>query len=242
MSSPAGQILQPSRKVRLLLVDDHRLFREGLSRLLADEPALELVAQCSSVGELCRALHPTQAGESSASTAIDLMLLDFDLGEQTGFDALKAARSQGFTGKVLLVTAGMGSAETVRAFEEGASGIFLKHSPPNALIQAIRQVVEGEPWPSRASVMRLIAQGRRIESLKQAENRTSTALTPRERAVLAGVFRGLANKEIAAELQLSEGSVKAVLQQLFAKTGVRSRAQLVRIALENRHEYQLELG
>jgi DNA-binding NarL/FixJ family response regulator len=227
---------QAANRVRLLLVDDHGLFREGLSRLLADEPALELVAQCSSVEEVYHAL------QAPASTAIDLMLLDFDLGEQTGFDALKAARSLGFAGKVLLVTAGMGPAETVRAFEEGAAGIFLKHSPPNALVQAIRQVVEGEPWPNRASVMQLMATSRQIEHLKQADSPASTALTPRERAVLGGVFRGLANKEIAAELQLSEGSIKAVLQQLFAKTGVRSRAQLVRIALENRHKYQLELG
>jgi DNA-binding NarL/FixJ family response regulator len=227
---------QAANRVRLLLVDDHGLFREGLSRLLADEPALELVAQCSSVEEVYHAL------QAPASTAIDLMLLDFDLGEQTGFDALKAARSLGFAGKVLLVTAGMGPAETVRAFEEGAAGIFLKHSPPNALVQAIRQVVEGEPWPNRASVMQLVATSRQIEHLKQADSPASTALTPRERAVLGGVFRGLANKEIAAELQLSEGSIKAVLQQLFAKTGVRSRAQLVRIALENRHKYQLELG
>lgn len=237
-----GRQTASGRKVRLLLVDDHGLFREGLSRLLADEPAFELVAQCSSVDEVCRALHPPTVGQAAAPAAIDLMLLDFDLGEQTGFDALKAARSLGFAGRVLLVTAGMGPAETVRAFEEGAAGIFLKHSPPNALLQAIHQVVDGEPWPSRASVMQLMATGRQIETLNQADSPTSTSLTPRERAVLSGVFRGLANKEIAAELQLSEGSIKAVLQQLFAKTGVRSRAQLVRIALENRREYQLVLG
>jgi DNA-binding NarL/FixJ family response regulator len=234
MSTPTVQGVQPGPKVRLLLVDDHGLFREGLSRLLADESTFELVAQCSSVDELFRALQ--------TPVAIDLMLLDFDLGEQTGFDALKTARSLGFTGKVLLVTAGMGPDETVRAFEEGAAGIFLKHSPPNALVEAIRQVVQGEPWPDRASVLQLMATGRQVENFEQADSPASTALTPRERAVLGGVFRGLANKEIAAELQLSEGSIKAVLQQLFAKTGVRSRAQLVRIALENRREYQLDLG
>jgi two-component system nitrate/nitrite response regulator NarL len=227
-----------SAKVRLLLVDDHGLFREGLSRLLADESGLELVAQCSSVAsveEVCRAIHaPWQPSR------IDLMLLDFDLGEQTGFDALEAARSLGFAGRVLLVTAGMGPAETLRAFDEGVSGIFLKHSPPSELLQAIRQVVAGAPWPDRGSVDRLLAVARAAEAPRQG--RLAQPLTPRERAVLRGVFEGRANKEIAAELQVSEGSVKSVLQQLFAKTGVRSRAQLVRIALENRYEYQLELG
>jgi two-component system nitrate/nitrite response regulator NarL len=219
-------------KVRLLLVDDHGLFREGLSRLLADEPDLELAAQCSSVDEVRRALARVPAN------AIDLMLLDFDLGERTGFDALEAARALGFAGKVLMVTAGMGASETARALNAGASGIFLKHSPPAELLQAIRQVVLGQPWPDRATVARLLTGAR--QDARQA--RSPQPLTPRERDVLRGVFEGRANKEIAAALQISEGSVKAVLQQLFAKTGVRSRAQLVRIALENRYEYQIETG
>jgi DNA-binding NarL/FixJ family response regulator len=227
--------------VRLLLVDDHGLFREGLSRLLADEPGLELVAQCSSAQEVTLACHQLQPEPNGAAT-IDLILLDFDLGEQTGFDALRAARALGFAGRVLLVTAGIGPAETVRAFEEGASGIFLKHSAPSELVLAIRQVLAGEPWPSQAYVAQLLARAREDQHEEQLGSRAPRTLTARERTVLGGVFRGLGNKEIAAELQLSEGSIKAVLQQLFAKTGVRSRAQLVRIALENRREYQLELG
>ena len=223
-----------SSKVRLLLVDDHLLFREGLSRLLEDEPDLELVAQCSSVEELRQVLAGPRPESGSLPGAADLMLLDFDLGEHSGFDALEAARALGFAGKVLLVTAGMDASETLRSLKEGAAGIFLKHSSPGELVKAIRQVVRGEPWPDRSSIDHLVSRA-------QQESSGEQALTPRERAVLRGVFEGLANKEIASGLQLSEGSVKAVLQQLFAKTGVRSRAQLVRIALENRYEYRLEL-
>ncbi len=235
----AGQPSPPGPVLRLLLVDDHGLFREGLSRLLTEQPGIELLAQCSSVEELRRAFAEQ---DSPLSASLDLMLLDFDLGEQTGLDALATARAFGFTGKVLMVTAGMAPTEMVRAFDAGISGVFLKHSPPGELLSAIRQVVRGEPWPDLATVAQLIAKERNAQSSLEARKSSTQPLTARERAVLRGVFAGRANKEIAAELELSEGSVKAVLQQLFAKTGVRTRAQLVRIALENRYEYQLEEG
>ena len=237
---PADGDDAPVPRLRLLLVDDHSLFREGLSRLLADESGFELVAQCSSIEEasaVLRAAKPADLEPQAGQAAVDLMLLDFDLGEHTGFDMLRAARALGYAGKILLVTAGMSPTDQVRARGNGASGIFLKHSPPGELVQAIHQVMQGDPWVQSHAEPALPAAPR------HAENRAdSPSLTLRERAVLRGVFEGRANKEIAAELQVSEGSVKAVLQQLFAKTGVRSRAQLVRIALENRIAYGLDAG
>ncbi len=207
--------------IRMLLLDDHVLFREGLSRLLAEEADFEIAAQCSAGEEALRALgsgaHP------------DLILLDFDLGEQNGFAFLSRAREQGYTGRVLMVTAGMTPSDTVRALDAGASGLFLKHAPPNDLVHAIRATMRGEALLSASGLARL------LEAARQEEARRAPALqlSERERAVLRGVFAGLANKEIAAKLGISEGYVKAVLQQLFGKTGVRTRAQLVRIALEH---------
>ncbi len=207
--------------IRILLLDDHVLFREGLSRLLAEEPDLRIVVQCSSGEEALLAL--------ASGAAPDLVLLDFDLGEQNGFAFLDAARRAGYTGKVLMVTAGMSPSDTVRALDAGASGLFLKHAPPNDLLAAIRATMRGEALLSASALAGL------LEAARQEEARRAPALqlSERERAVLRGVFAGLANKEIAAQLGISEGYVKAVLQQLFAKTGVRTRAQLVRIALEH---------
>jgi DNA-binding NarL/FixJ family response regulator len=122
----------------------------------------------------------------------------------------------------------MSDAGTLRALESGASGIFLKHSPPAQLIGAIYKVMAGEMWLDPKAVRSLVAGA----SGRTEEHRTSQPLTERERAVLKGVFEGHTNKEIAAGLEISEGSVKAVMQQLFDKTGVRTRSQLVRIALE----------
>ncbi|HYL37766.1 MAG TPA: response regulator transcription factor [Bryobacteraceae bacterium] len=208
-----------SQPIRILLVDDHGLFRESLSRLLQAEPDLEIIGNCSNVTEALAVLDREQ---------VDLVLLDYDLGEQEGSLFLDSAKDKGFSGRVLMVTAGMSDAGTLRALENGASGIFLKHSPPAQLIEAIHKVMAGEMWLDSRAVRSLVAGA----SGRTEEQRTSQPLTPRERAVLKGVFEGLSNKEIAAGLEISEGSVKAVMQQLFDKTGVRTRSQLVRIALE----------
>ena len=208
------------QEIRILLVDDHSLFRESLSRLLQAEPDLRIVATCSSATEALAVVE---------RQPVDLVLLDYDLGEQEGSLFFDSAKASGFEGRILMVTAGMSDAGTLRAMEAGAAGIFLKHSPPAQLIEAIYKVMRGEMWLDSRAVRSLVAGA----SGKSEEERGSQPFTTRERSVLKGVFEGFTNKEIAAQLQISEGSVKAVLQQLFDKTGVRTRSQLVRIALES---------
>jgi DNA-binding NarL/FixJ family response regulator len=199
-------------------VDDHSLFRESLSRLLEAEPDFRVVATCASTSEAFEALDREPA---------DVVLLDYDLGDEQGTRFLEEAARRRFPGRILMVTAGMTDAGTLRAFEKGSLGIFLKHSPPDQLIEAIHKVAAGEMWLDSGAVRSLVA-GANV----RAESQPAESLTSRERVVLKSVFEGLTNKEIAANLQISESSVKAVLQQLFDKTGVRTRSQLVRIAIE----------
>jgi DNA-binding NarL/FixJ family response regulator len=207
------------QEIRILLVDDHGLFRESLSRLLQAEPDFRIAGTCASATEALALLDQEQ---------IDVVLLDYDLGEEQGSSFLESARKKRFAGRVLMVTAGMSDAGTLRALENGAAGIFLKHSPPAQLVEAIYKVMSGEMWLDSRAVRSLVAGA----SGKSDEQRTSQPLSERERAVLKGVFEGFTNKEIAAKLETSEGTVKAAMQQLFDKTGVRTRSQLVRIALE----------
>jgi DNA-binding NarL/FixJ family response regulator len=209
---------EPVPKIRLLLIDDHALFREGLARLLAAEPDFELTVSCSSVEEGLRVLETTK---------VDLVLLDYDLGLETGGLFLARAAERRFQKRVLIVTAGLSDAEAASLLRRGIIGIFLKHNPPSLLAKAIRKVMAGEIWLDQRYLKLLIQESKTAEQEERGRK-----LSEREREVLRGVFEGLANKEIAARLQVSESSVKSTLQQLFLKTSVRTRSQLVRVALE----------
>ncbi|HVO97000.1 MAG TPA: response regulator transcription factor [Bryobacteraceae bacterium] len=204
--------------IRLLLLDDHTLFRESLSRLLEAEPDFEMVGGCSSVEQAIIVLK---------SSPVDLVLLDYDLGPQRAPDFLDRARGLGLKPKVLMVTAGISPSESVRILNSGVSGLFLKHSSPALLREAIRKVHAGETWVDQRCLREIVQ-----AAANPGNRRPSRDFTERERSVLRGVFEGLSNKEIGARLEISETSVKAALQQLFHKTGVRTRSQLVRIALE----------
>ena len=209
-------------KIRLLLVDDHTLFREGLARLLEAETGLELVGNYSSAKEALKALE---------RHSVDVVLLDFDLGENNGLQFLRSFQEGEFEGRILMVTAGLSDADTLQVLRDGAAGIFLKHNPPADLINAIFRVARGETWIDSGSLNYLVG-----STPKQAKPQNVPAISNREQAVLKGIFEGLTNKEIAVRLNISESYVKALLQQLFAKTGVRTRSQLVRVALERHIE------
>ncbi|MBV8632463.1 MAG: response regulator transcription factor [Silvibacterium sp.] len=205
--------------IRILLVDDHSLFRESLSRLLEADSRFLVVGQCATVSE---------AVSSYSQTPVDIVLLDYDLGEEQGSRLLPELKSHFSQAKVLMVTAGMSDATTFQAMEDGAAGIFLKHSSLSQLMAAIERVAEGEIWLDAAAARSLFG-GK--STWKERFERTRP-LTTRQSEVLRGILDGLTNKEIAWNLKVSESSVKAVIQELFHKAGVRTRSQLVRITIE----------
>jgi two-component system nitrate/nitrite response regulator NarL len=205
--------------IRLLIIDDHTLFRESVSRLLQSEPGFEVVGDCGSAGEALRILR--------SSGEIDVVLLDLDLGQERGSDFLEKLQKTHFDGKVLLVTAGVNDSEVPGLIRKGIAGIFLKHGSPASLIQGIRETVEGKALFTQDLLRRALERAD-----PAAVEHSRPKFTERERQVLSFVFEGLANKQIADRLEISETAVKGSLQQLFAKTGVRTRSQLVRVALE----------
>jgi two-component system, NarL family, nitrate/nitrite response regulator NarL len=207
-----------TKNVRILLIDDHALFRESVARLLQAEPGFEVVADCNSGTDALGILR---------SQNIDIILLDLDLGPETGADFLESLQAESFKGKILLVTAGVNEAEVPNLIRKGISGIFMKHGSPAALIQGIREAMEGKTLFEQDMLRRAVESRERLST-----HQSRARLTDRERRVLSHIFEGLANKQIADRLQISESAVKACLQQLFGKTGVRTRSQLVRIALE----------
>jgi len=206
--------------VHALLVDDHAIFRQGVAGALT-APGLT-VEHCGTIAEALRIIsqHP-----------IDLVLLDHDLGSERASHFLPAARQAGYQGRVLVVTAWITETEARRLLRQGVSGIFLKHAPLEELREAIRVTMAGGSFldPSFARTAE-----------KPAEDQPGAAplFNERQRRVLRAVLEGLSNKEIAWRLQISESYVKAILQSLFQKTGVRTRGQLVRVVFE---QYEHEL-
>jgi two-component system nitrate/nitrite response regulator NarL len=205
---------------RLLLVDDHLLFRESLSRLLDSEPDFEIAGQCGSVAEALEFLSRDSA---------DIVLLDFNLPDGLGTSFLQSARQAGYSGKILIVTGAMDLDVSSEALQLGASGIFLKHNPVSSLLRAIRVTIAGDVWLD-AKVIDYLAKSRP----KPPSPGLKDSLSERERTVLDLLLEGLTNKRIAERLSITEGAVKSTLQTLFDKTNVRTRAQLVRVALEVR--------
>ncbi len=211
---------------RILLIDDHALFREAIARLLAAQTDIEVIGEGATVGE---------GLEIVKTRPVDIVLLDINLGFEQGGAFLNLARAEGFSGKVLVVTAGVSKLEAGRLLQRGCAGIFLKHERPQLLIDKIREIANGTDQIEQDSSNAV------LKEIRNGDQEAQRPLTPRERQVLCGVFSGRTNKEIAHKLGISESLVKAFLQQLFRKAGVRSRAQLVRAAVE-RYWKELEDG
>lgn len=210
--------------VRILILDDHVLFREGLARLLQSEAGFTVAGHCS---------FGTEAARILKSRHVDVVLLDLDLGHERGEDFLESLQNLGFQGKVLVVTAGVNERDVPALIRKGIAGILMKHNSPALLVQGIRDAMRGKIWFEQDLLRRSL-----VAVDVQPSSSSHSRLTSREKTVLSFVFEGLSNKEIADRIEVSESAVKSCLQHLFTKTGVRTRSQLVRVALE---QYRDEL-
>jgi two-component system nitrate/nitrite response regulator NarL len=204
--------------IRLLVVDDHAMFRESLVRMLEKEPEFLIAGQAGSVSEALLILARTRPA---------VVLLDVDLGAERAIDFALGARTEGFEGRILAVTAGMSDPEAIQLVQAGVTGIVHKHNSIATLRDVIVRVAGGEvsiEKPYLAAVLRSMDRTRKPEH---------PALTPRDRAVVNCVLQGLINRDIAVKLGISEGAAKASLRLVCAKLGVRTRSQLVKVALEH---------
>jgi two-component system nitrate/nitrite response regulator NarL len=157
---------------------------------------------------------------------IDVVLLDFDLGAGRAIDFVRLCRAKQPGTKILILTAGVSERDARELIQGGVSGIFHKHNDPQTLSRRIRSVFAGDVYLEEAYLKPL------FEMAQPATRDNALNLTEREQSVLDCLLEGLSNKLIADRLSASEAAVKGTLQQLFQKTGVRTRSQLVRFALE----------
>jgi two-component system, NarL family, nitrate/nitrite response regulator NarL len=203
--------------IDVLLVDDHAMFRESLARVLEKEAGITVVGQSATCAEAL-----AQLAKSGAS----LVLLDVDLGPERALDFIVEAKKQSFRGQILVVTAGVSGPEAVQLVQAGVAGILHKHRSTDALCQTIRKVAAGEVCLEQDYLTAL------FRSVDRTKEPTRPRLTERDKKVLRFIFQGLTNKEIGGQIEISEGAVKFSLRQLCDKLGVRTRAQLVKVALE----------
>jgi two-component system nitrate/nitrite response regulator NarL len=210
------------KTIHLLLLDDHDMFREGLARTLEREPDLKVVAQCGSSAEALTLLN----------RGVDMVLLDVDLGNERALGFVEEARKAYFEGQILVVTAGVSGQEAVRLLQAGATGILHKRHSGQILCESIRKLAAGEACLEAKYLPSL------IRSVDRSRAPANPKLTERDRALLRYLLEGLTNREIGINLSVSEGAVKASLRLLFEKLNVRSRTQLVKVALE---QYQDQL-
>jgi len=184
--------------------------------MLATEQDLEVVAEVSSVSEALSLLN--------AQT--DVVLLDVDLGQERALEFVERAKSVAFQGRILIVTAGISGREAVQLVQAGVAGILHKNHPTKILCGAIRKVMAGEACIEDEYLAAL------FQSVDRASSGMHPKFTERDRVVVQHVLQGLTNREIAEQLGISEAAVKASLRQLFEKLSVHTRAQLVKVALE----------
>jgi DNA-binding NarL/FixJ family response regulator len=212
-------------KIRVLLMDALGLFRASLGRYLSSEPGFEVAGECATPAEALEIFN------CAVGQAVDVVLLDFDLGTGHADDFILAARSVGYQGRFLIVAGVADARNSALALKLGASGIFLKSEPPERLVQAIRMVASGDIWVDR-KVIRLLAD-QVLDTWPQSSIQLAgERLSEREEKVLQAIVGGLSNRKIGENIGKSESSVKNIIQRLFTRTGVRTRSQLVRIALE----------
>ncbi|HET8550816.1 MAG TPA: response regulator transcription factor [Bryobacteraceae bacterium] len=198
----------------VLLLDDHTLFRQGIAHALTAEQGFR-VLHCGAPRDALALLHRDH---------IDVALVDYDLGAENGLAFINRARQEGFSAPILILTAGLNLDQARQVVAAGVAGIFVKDQSVSSLIEAVELVAAGE------TVMDPRYYEAFLPPTDASANRPD--FTERERETLDAVLEGLANKEIAVRMNLTESAVKATIQRLFEKTGVRSRTQLVRFALE----------
>lgn len=197
--------------IRVLSVDDHPLLREGVAALVGNQGDMELVAEASNGREALeqfRKLHP------------DITLMDLQMPEMSGIDAISAIRGEFPDARIIVLTTHAGDVQVSRALKAGARAYLLKGLLRKELLETIRAVHAGQKRVSSEVAAEI------------AEHATDEALTPREVDVLRLVAGGNANKAIAAELSLTEETIKSHMRSILSKLGANDRTHAVAIGLK----------
>lgn len=211
--------------IRLLVVDDHPLFRGGLVSLLSQYDQFFVVAEAGNIDEAQRLLQDSE---------VDLILLDNHLPDTQGVDAIGALKSANEGVRVLMLTMSENGDDLVKALQNGADGYLLKTSEPDQLCDALERVYQGESVVSPAMMSKLVSVLRQPSAPEKAVDlapkskplQSLQSLSPREMDIFLLVAKSLSNKHIARDLNIAETTVKIHIQHIFKKLQMTSRVQI----------------
>ncbi|MGH9773549.1 MAG: response regulator [Candidatus Acidiferrales bacterium] len=209
--------------IRLLVADDHAIFREGLRKLLENAPDISIVGEASNGNEAVKLI---------AKLKPDILLLDLRMPEKDGLGVLEEVNFDSSATKVIVVTAAEDDRDVVRAMRLGARGVVLKQSASDLLLKSIRKVHEGEIWLDNRMTAEVVDAFKK--SAESGQRREKPLLSEREREIVQLVAQGFRNREIGEKLFISEQTVKNHLHNIFDKLGVSDRLELALYAIHHR--------
>ncbi len=213
------------RDIRILIADDHPVFRQGLKSLFRNEPGFTVIGEAADGREalmLARELHP------------DILLLDLLMPRVSGLDTLRELSKTANPVRTILLTASIKQDEIAQALQLGARAVVLKESSTEVLLASIRAVMEGEFWVGQDRVNDLVESLRTYVPQGGASNSPRQfGLTPREIDVVGSIVSGLTNREIGEKFSITEQTVKHHLRNIFDKVGVSSRLELALFAINH---------
>lgn len=209
-------------RIRVLLVDDHTLFRSGIKSLLARQAGFEIVGEAG---------DGLEGVKRASSLKPDVVLLDLHMRGMSGLEAVRLISEEVPTANVLMLTVSEDAEDLLDALRGGACGYLLKNIDTEALVEAIRRAADGESVISPQMTGKLV-QGLRSPAREPVAVLEKEKLTPREREILGFLAKGGSNKEIARSLELAESTVKIHVQGILRKLGLTSRVQAAVYAVE----------
>jgi two-component system, NarL family, nitrate/nitrite response regulator NarL len=213
------------RGIRVLIADDHPIFRTGLRRVLEARPGLVVVNEASD-GE--------QAVKMARQLKPDILLLDLSMPSLSGFEVLRELSVPAIPVRAIILTASIDPPQVVQALQLGACGVVVKDTASETLIKGIHAVVAGQYWIGHESVTDLVKALRTlVPQVAESERRKTFGLTPRELEVVSAVVLGYTNKSIADKFSISEDTVKRHMTNIFDKVGVSNRLELALLSLKN---------
>lgn len=213
----------PAAPIRIVIADDHPLFRDGLRNLLQIASQFEIVGEVgdgSSAVKAVRSLDP------------DILLLDLAMPDTSGLEALRLLAAESLRTRTILLTGSIGRLEIVQAFQLGAHGVVLKADASNLLLECIQVVAAGRYWLGSQELPEQTAALRNaLSDVSDTANRLN--LSPREREIIVALADGLTNREMAERFGVTEVTIKHHLNSVFDKCGVSNRLELTLFALRH---------